>query len=411
MSTGSSFSKLPFLDGEQLIEDLETLSTIGRSDAGGLLRVAFGEADMAGRAWVASQLRALGLNVTTDAAGNTLARYPGTQDLPAIAIGSHTDTVPHGGMYDGALGVLAGLACLRALHAAQIRLRHPVELINFVAEEATMAGGTLGSHAIAGSLDRATLDQPAWDGQLVRTHLTNAGLNPDKIGEAQIDPSRCAAFLELHVEQGETLTKEGLSIGVVEGIVGIRRYLVTYTGYANHAGTTTMDRRQDALVAAAPFIPFVRETALQYGIVGTIGTLAISPGAPNVIPGKVVMNLEIRGLDDGVLDRAEEELGSHATGAGATFARLSSKPPVQSDPRLLDALGRACQTLELSYRRMPSGAGHDAMNMAALCPMAMLFVPSRDGVSHSPDEYTAPEDCINGAQVLLAGLLEIDQIL
>ena len=402
---------LPFLDGEQLLEDLETLGQIGRSAEGGLLRIAFNEADMAGRRWVAEQLATLGLSVATDAAGNTRAWYAGTEDLPAIAIGSHTDTVPHGGLYDGALGVLAGLAALRALQNAGIRLRHPVELINFVAEEATMAGGTLGSHALVGSLNPATLDQPAWDGQLVRSHLLNAGIDPDQIGAAVVDPGRYAAFLELHVEQGETLAAHNIAIGVVEGIVGIRRYLVTYTGYANHAGTTTMDRRQDALVAAAPLIPYVRETALRHGIVGTIGTLEIQPGAPNVIPGKVIMNLEIRGLDDAVLDQAEGELRTFAEAAGAVFAPLSDKPPVQSDPRLLDALSTACEELNLAYRRMPSGAGHDAMNMAALCPMAMLFVPSKNGVSHSPDEYTAPQDCINGAHLLLAGLMRIDQIL
>ncbi len=402
---------LPFLDGEQLIEDLETLGQIGLSDQGGLLRVAFSPADMAGRRWVADQFAALGVTVTTDAAGNTLARYGGSADLPAIAIGSHTDTVPHGGKYDGALGVLSGLAVLRALHSAGIRLRHPIEIINFVAEEATMAGGTLGSHALVGSLDLRTLDQPAWDGQLVRSHLANAGLAADRIGEAQVQPNRYAAFLELHVEQGETLEAEGLAVGVVEGIVGIRRYLVTYTGYANHAGTTTMDRRQDALVAAAPLVTFVRETALKHGIVGTIGTLAIEPGAPNVIPGKVVMNLEIRGLDDRILDRAEAELQAKVATDGGLLTPLSAKTPVQADPRLLDAFDAACDDLALSYQRMPSGAGHDAMNMAALCPMGMLFVPSQNGVSHSPDEYTAPQDCINGAQVLLAGLLKIDEIL
>jgi N-carbamoyl-L-amino-acid hydrolase len=402
---------LPFLDGEQLLEDLETLGQIGHSDAGGLLRVAFNAADMAGRRWVAEQLTALGLTVTTDAAGNTLARYPGTADLPAIAIGSHTDTVPHGGKYDGALGVLAGLAVVRALDAAGVRLRHPLEIINFVAEEATMAGGTLGSLALTGTFNRATLDQPAWDGQPVRTHLTAAGLVPDQIGEARVDPNRYAAFLELHIEQGGRLEAEGLAVGVVEGIVGIRRYLVTYTGYANHAGTTPMDQRRDALVAAAPFIPFVRETALHHGIVGTIGTVEIAPGAPNVIPGKVTMNLEIRGLDEAVLDRAEAALRARIERDGATVTRLSAKAAVQSDPRLLDALDAACDELGLRHRRMPSGAGHDAMNMAALCPMAMLFVPSQNGVSHSPDEYTAPQDCVNGAQVLLAALLQIDQLI
>lgn len=402
---------LPFLDGEQLLEDLETLGQIGRAAAGGLERIAFSPADWAGRRWVAQQMQALGMTVSTDAAGNTMGRYPGlVEDLPAIALGSHTDTVPQGGVYDGALGVLGGLACIRALHAAQQRLRHPLVLINFSAEEATMAGGTLGSYALTGLLNPQVIDGEAWDGQLVRTHLQRIGLDPSQLHTAQQPVGSYAAFLELHIEQGATLEARQLPIGIVEGIVGIRRYLVTFYGYANHAGTTTMDRRQDALVAAAPFITLVREVAVAHGIVGTIGKLTVLPGAPNVIPGKVEVHLEIRGLVDDVLDQAEAQLRAAAQAAHAAFAAVSNKPPVQSDPRLLSAIAAACADLALPALTMPSGAGHDAMNMAALCPMAMIFVPSQAGVSHSPDEYTAPDACINGVRVLLATLLNLDEI-
>ena len=401
---------MPFLDGEQLLEDLETLGQIGRSPEGGLLRIAFSPADQEGRRWVAQQMASLDLQVTIDAAGNTIGRYPGTEILPAIAFGSHTDTVPQGGLYDGALGVLAGLACLRALHSANQRLRHPIELINFTAEEATMGGGTLGSYALSGLLNLAIINHPAWDGQLVRSHLQQAGIDPTHIQTAKRDAQSYAAFLELHIEQGATLEAEGLPIGIVEGIVGIRRYLVTFHGYANHAGTTTMARRQDALVAAAPFITAVRDVAIAHGIVGTIGKVTVLPGAPNVIPGQVEIHLEIRGLDETVLDRAEQQLRQYAEAAQATFAALSNKPPVQSDPRLLAAIADSCAALELPYLTMPSGAGHDAMNMAALCPIAMIFVPSQNGVSHSPDEYTAPEACVNGARVLLATLLKVDEV-
>lgn len=403
---------LPFLDGEQLLEDLEVLGQIGRVPAGGLERIAFSPTDGEGRRWVAQQMSRLGMAVHTDAAGNTIGRYPGTeQTLPAIALGSHTDTVPQGGIYDGALGILGGLACIRALQEAQQRLRHPLVLINFSAEEATMAGGTLGSYALTGLLNPAVIDGIAWDGQPVRTHLQNASLEPSRLHEAHQTAGNYAAFLELHIEQGATLEARGLPIGIVEGIVGIRRYLVTFHGYANHAGTTTMDRRQDALVAAAPFITLVREVAVAHGIVGTIGKLTVLPGAPNVIPGKVEVHLEIRGLTDGVLDQAEAQLQAAAHTAHADFAAVSNKPPVQSDPRLLSAIAAACAELGLPALPMPSGAGHDAMNMAALCPMAMIFVPSQAGVSHSPDEYTAPEACVNGARVLLATLLKLDEIL
>lgn len=402
---------LPFLDGEQLLEDLETLGQIGRSAAGGVDRIAFSPTDWEGRQWVAHQMRALGMTVSTDAAGNTLGRYAGTEAaLPAIAMGSHTDTVPQGGIYDGALGVLGGLACIRALHAAQQRLRHPLVLINFTAEEATMAGGTLGSYALTGALNPAVIDGVAWDGQTVRTHLQTIGLDPDEVHTAQQSANNYAAFLELHIEQGATLEAHQLPIGIVEGIVGIRRYLVTFYGYANHAGTTTMDRRQDALVAAAPFITLVRDIAVAHGIVGTIGKLTVLPGAPNVIPGKVEVHLEIRGLADVTLDQAETQLRSAAQAANADFVAVSNKPPVQSDPRLLAAIAQACEELALPALPMPSGAGHDAMNMAALCPMAMIFVPSQQGVSHSPDEYTTPEACVDGVRVLLATLLKVDAI-
>ena len=403
---------LPFLDSEQLLEDLETLGQIGRAAAGGLERIAFSPADWAGRHWVAQQMQALGMTVHMDAAGNTIGRYPGlVEALPAIALGSHTDTVPQGGVYDGALGVLGGLACIRALHAAQQRLRHPLVLINFSAEEATMAGGTLGSYALTGLLNPQVIDGEAWDGQLVRTHLQTIGLDPSQLHTAQQPVGNYAAFLELHIEQGATLEARQLPIGIVEGIVGIRRYLVTFHGYANHAGTTNMDRRQDALVAAAPFITLVREVAVAHGIVGTIGKLTVLPGAPNVIPGKVEVHLEIRGLTDDVLDQAEAQLQAAAHAAHAAFAAVSNKPPVQSDPRLLTAIAAACADLALPALTMPSGAGHDAMNMAALCPMAMIFVPSQAGVSHSPDEYTAPDACINGVRVLLATLLNLDEVL
>jgi N-carbamoyl-L-amino-acid hydrolase len=200
-------------------------------------------------------------------------------------------------------------------------------------------------------------------------------------------------------------------IGIVEGFVGIRRYAVTFQGYANHAGTTPMHRRQDALVAAAPFITFVRDLAVAHAIVGTIGALTVQPGAPNVIPGRVELIVETRGLDPAVLDQVESALGERARHAGARIAAVVSKPPVRADPGVVGALVAACDALGLAALRMPSGAGHDAMCMAALCPQAMIFVPSQGGVSHSPDEYTTPEDCVNGARVLLAGLLRLEELL
>ncbi len=403
-------SPVPSINGNRLLQDLETLAQIGRGADGGVTRVAYSPADREGRAWVQAQMQEAGLTVRTDAAGNTIGLYPGREPLPPIALGSHTDTVPSGGRYDGALGVLGALAGVRALREAGLRLRHPVEIINFAAEEATMSEGTLGSQAMAGLLKPRLIHQLAWDGRPVSVHLSEAGLDPAALGEARRPAGSLAAYLELHIEQGGILEAAAIPIGVVEGIVGIRRYTAGFYGFANHAGTTPMVGRRDALVMAAPFITQVRDVAVRRGIVGTIGSLRVQPGAPNVIPGYVELDVETRSLRESELDAAEAELAGLAAAAGAEWRQVGRKPPVESHPRLLAALGAACEELGLPYRRMPSGAGHDAMCIAAIAPQAMLFVPSRGGISHSPQEFTGPEECVNGARVLLAALLKLDEM-
>lgn len=399
------------IDGDRLVRDLETLAAIGADAQGGVTRIAYSREDREGREWVRAEFAALGLSETTDSAGNDTWVYPGTESgLAPIALGSHTDTVPNGGRYDGALGVLSALAVVRALYQENRRLRHPVEVINFAAEEATMSGATFGSRAMAGTLAPDVVNHRAWDSRTVADHLRDAGLDPDRVTAARRTDGP-AAFLELHIEQGRRLETQRKPIGVVEGIAGIRRYEVTVNGYANHAGTTLMQDRQDALVMAAPYILQVKSVAEQHGIVGTVGKMDILPGSPNVIPGQVIINLEIRGLDEGVLDLAERQLEEEAGKLQAAFVQTSNKPPVDSDPLLVQALVAACEDNGYAYARMASGAGHDAMCMADLAPQAMLFVPSRNGVSHSPDEYTPPEDCVAGAQVLGTALLYLDGML
>lgn len=399
------------LDGEALLQDLEDLGAIGVTPNGGLNRLAFNPADRAGREWVATRMRELGMKVITDPAGNTIATLPGSDPhLRPIALGSHTDTVPDGGRYDGALGVLAALACVRTLRGAGFQTRHPLVVINFTGEEATLGGGTFGSRAMTGQLDPATLNQPAWDGRPADEILREAGVDPVGILQARHQAGSLAAFLELHIEQGGRLEAADIPIGVVEGIVGIRRYGVTVPGTANHAGTTPMDQRDDALVKAAPFILAVRDVATAQKIVGTVGTLHVRPGASNVIPGRVELTCEIRGLDEAVLDRAADELARRAAALGAEWRMLSRKEAVACDRDLQAAIVAACKELGLAHRRMPSGAGHDAMCMAAIAPTAMIFVPSQGGISHAPAEYTAPEACVAGARVLLAALLQIDAL-
>lgn len=399
------------INRDQFFTDFEALRQIGLQADGAVHRVAYSEADLAARQWLKERLTQLGLTAVDDAVGNTIAHYPGTSDLAPIGIGSHTDTVPMGGAYDGALGVVAALAVVEALHKANKRLRHPVELINFAAEEATMAGGTTGSQAMAGIFNLATLDKQAWDGQLVRHHLRAAGLDPAQIGTAERAVGSFAAFLELHIEQSQQLETTGADIAVVDSFVGIRRYGVRFDGQANHAGTTPMAERQDALVQAAPMISFINELAVELGIVGTIGRFQVYPGAPNVIPERVEMIVEIRGAETAVLDQARELIVQQASRLGGQAETVVEKPPVAADGIIQQAIRQACQKLDLTTHDMSSGAGHDAMNMGLLCPTGIFFVPSKAGISHSKDEYTSPEDCLNGAQTYLEAILALDVLL
>jgi N-carbamoyl-L-amino-acid hydrolase len=397
---------VPELDGARLLSDLDHLATIGAGPAGGVSRVAYSPADVEARGWVRETMLGLGMEVRRDEALNVIGRYPGAEPgLKALALGSHTDTVPDGGRFDGALGVVAALACVRALHAAGIRPRHPVEVIDFAAEEATLGTPTLGSLAMTGGLPSEALALPAWDGRPAAAHLRDAGMDPRGLARA-VRPRRVlAAYLELHVEQGGVLEAAGVPIGVVEGIVGIRRFAVAFAGQANHAGTTPMAARQDALVMAAPFVLGVRDAAVEAGVVGTVGVLRVRPGVPSIVPGRVELEAEIRGLDETALDRVEARLGE----LGGDLRRTTAKPGVRSDPTVLGAVEAACDGLGLARRRMVSGAGHDAMVIGRLVPQGMIFVPSRGGVSHSPEEFTPPERCVDGAQALLAALLELDR--
>ncbi|MFK7803591.1 MAG: M20 family metallo-hydrolase [Anaerolineae bacterium] len=401
----------PEINEEQFLADLEALRQIGLQPDGAVHRVGYSPADSEAREWLMERFRDMGIEPTIDAAGNTLAYYPGDGRAAPIGIGSHSDTVPYGGAYDGALGVVAALAVIEALYKADVRLNHPLEWINFAAEEATMAGGTTGSQAMTGIFNPAVLDKAAWDGQPVRQHIEAAGLKPEKLLDAAKAAGTFSAFLELHIEQSDRLEKANLPIAIVDGFVGIRRYAVRFDGTANHAGTTPMGAREDALVMAAPMIRFVRDLAVELGIVGTIGDFKVFPGAPNVIPERADMIVEIRGLDAKVLDEAQKLVQKEAESLGGSFDPVVIKPPVTADAVVRDAIGLACAKLELETLTMASGAGHDAMNMSLLCPQGMFFVPSKDGISHSKQEFTSAADCVNGAKVMLETILQLDKML
>ena len=400
------------VDGPWVIRVLDDLAKFGADPGGGISRPAYSSADLEARAWLEEVMAAVGLEVAVDGARNTIGRTAtSSTGVPAIALGSHTDTVPNGGRYDGALGVVAAIAAAKAMLESDTSLLHSVEVLNFAGEEPTLDGGTVGSRAMAGVLPDDFFSSAGYGDMPTAEIIHRAGLSRAGVLSARRARGDLAGYLELHIEQGGVLEAAGTSIGGVQGIVGIRRYLLVSVGQANHAGTTGMARRDDALVRAAPFVSAVRDIAIRHGIVGTVGTVDVSPGAANIIPGEVRMSIEIRGLQNHVLDAAETALRDGAAARGCSIEDVSRKDPVLCDPRLRAAVEEAARQWGYSYRSLASGAGHDATAMANICPVGMLFVPSAGAVSHAPEEYTTPEDCVRGAQTLLGAALALDAVL
>ncbi|MGH9955826.1 MAG: M20 family metallo-hydrolase, partial [Pyrinomonadaceae bacterium] len=352
--------------------------------------------------------------VSVDAAGNIIGRRAGKESgLKPLLFGSHVDTVPEGGNYDGVVGSLGAIEVAQTLAEENVATRHPLELIIFQNEE----GGLIGSRAIDGELTERELDLVSRSGKTIREGTKFIGGDPTQIASVRRRPGDIAAYLELHIEQGGTLDKEKINIGIVEGIVGINWWDVTIEGFANHAGTTPMNQRQDALLAAARFIEAVNQTVT--GVsgrqVGTVGRIQSLPGAPNVIPGKVILSLELRDLDaakiktlyERIFARAQEIAQSSQT--KFDFREINVNVPAPTDPRIRRLIDESAKQLGLTTRLMPSGAGHDAQDMARLAPVGMIFVPSIGGISHSPREFSRPEDIANGANVLLHTLLKLDR--
>jgi len=401
---------------ERLLSVLEELGEIGKTPDGGVDRVAFSEADLKGRAFFMKRMEEAGLAVTIDAAGNIVGRREGSvKGIPPIVIGSHLDSVPNGGRYDGALGAAAGLECAAVLKEAGALLRHPLEIIIFTDEE----GGLIGSKALVGELEAKALEIRTQAGISVREGIIAVGGDPSRLGEIARGKGAIAAYLEIHIEQGGVLDGKRIPIGVVEGIVGIARWEVAIDGFANHAGTTPMDRRHDALLAAAHLIAAVNRAVTERPgrQVGTVGRIRVEPGAVNVIPGRAGMSLELRDLDadkiHGIFERIEEEAGKIAvnTGTKIGFTAIEERTlPALTDERIRAVIEEAAEELGLASLRLPSGAGHDAQSIARIAPIGMIFIPSAGGISHSPLEFSSPEDVRDGASVLLETLLRIDRI-
>ena len=402
------------VNGERLLRRLAQLRQVGASEHGGVTRLAFSPADLEARGLVGRWMIDAGLTVETDAATNLIGRSaigPG-----AIVSGSHLDTVVNGGWLDGAYGVVAAIEVAQSLRDAGHQLIHPYVCIAFANEEG--ANGTVaftGSHALAGHPDAIETDRADDDGIALHDRIRTAGGEPERMASAALQPGDIAAMVELHIEQGPVLEHEGATIGVVEGITGRGNVLVAIQGTANHAGTTPMDLRHDAAVAAARIILEIDDLARSGWVrTATSGHIQIRPNVRNVVPGEAVIACDIRDIDVRRIDEAIVELqrrcGEVAT-ATATAIELSIEARLVGaacDPLLMKLITDSTVSLGLSHRALTSGAGHDSQVMAHLTPIGMVFVPSIGGVSHNPTEDTRPDDLVAGANVLLRTIVSFD---
>ena len=402
------------VNSKRLMDHILALAEFGKNPQGGASRVAYSDADKQGREYVLGLLRDAKLDVGIDAAGNLVGRRAGIAgNLNPLLIGSHIDTVPEGGNYDGVVGSMGAIEVAQTLAENNVRTLHPLEVVIFQNEE----GGLIGSRAMDGELTEKELDLVSRSGKTIREGIKFIGGDVAKLAEVRRHKGDIAAYLELHIEQGGILDSEKINIGVVEGIVGINWWDVTIEGFANHAGTTAMNNRQDALLAAAKFIEAVNRivTSVPGRQVGTVGRINALPGAPNVIPGKVVLSLELRDLDVAKINMLFEKIQAEAQKIASDsktkfdFKEINVNIPAPTDPQIRSLISVAARELGLTTKLMPSGAGHDAQDMARLGPVGMIFVPSVGGISHSPREFSRPEDITNGANVLLHTLLKLDK--
>ncbi len=401
------------VNGARLNSWLTAFDSIGRT-ATGINRVAYSPADLAGRAFTLDLFRQAGLTPRIDAAGNIIARLEGTDAaLKPILIGSHVDSVTDGGNFDGPVGSFGAIEVARSLREQGVRLRHPLDVVVWQNEE----GGTIGSKLLIGELSDADLDKVARSGKTIREGIGLVGGDVSRLREAVKKKGDIACYMELHIEQGGLLEKAGLQIGVVQGIVGLRWSEVTITGFANHAGATPMDQRHDAMLAAAKFTVAVNDaiTSEPGRQVATVGRLNVLPNTTNVIPGEVVLTVDLRDLDAARLARFQqrfEQLGQQigaATGTSFAFKSLTDSTPALANPQVMDWIESSAVSLGLTRQRMPSGAGHDAQEVSHIAPMGMIFVPSVGGISHSPKEFSRAEDITRGADVLLNAVIAADK--
>jgi N-carbamoyl-L-amino-acid hydrolase len=387
------------------------MAEVGATAGGGSHRVALTDEDAAGQALFTKWARASGCTVTRDAIGNLFAARPGADpDLPAVLVGSHLDTQPNGGRFDGAVGVLAALEIVRTLADAGVETAAPVVVVSWANEEGARFPLPLtGSSVFAGTLAAAEAEaQHALDGPTFGSELDRLGLR----GTDGIDPRRVDSYFELHIEQNTVLERSGTDVGVVERGQGIKALEVKLTGQPAHAGTTKMEERSDALVAAARVVERAQKLGRSTGTLLTVGRLDVRPNSRAVVPGDVTLVVDVRDEDPGRLGEAADAIAREipelaaADGVTATVELALEIPVTVFDRECGDAVRRACDELGLSTMPLVSGAGHDAMSLARIVPTALVFIPCRDGISHHPDEYSSPEQVVRGCDALLGAVLQ-----
>jgi allantoate deiminase len=405
------------IDGERLWRRIFDLGEIGKQEGGGVIRLSFTDEERAAKDRVTSYMEEAGLSVYEDAAGNLFGRREGRNPgSPVVLVGSHVDSVYNGGNFDGPLGVLAGIETLHAIEEQGIETEHPIEVVAFSDEEgARFSFGMIGSRALAGKLtpeDLTTYEDGS--GVSIAGAMRAYRLNPEKISDAARADGSVKAYVELHIEQGRVLENEDLPVGIVTGIAGAVWLRFALAGETGHAGSTPMNLRHDALAAAAEIMGVIEAEAAKTGsTVGTVGQLDLEPGGINIIPGRVEFSLDLRDIDEGIRDGVEgrilEEAGETCQRRGVQMevGELQRLPPAPCSGPPRDAAERACERLGIRPFALPSGAGHDGMQLTDLCPVGMIFVRSKDGVSHNPHEWSSQEDCTTGGNILYHAVLDL----
>lgn len=404
---------------ERIKEDIVALAQFSATAGNGVTRLSYTKEHAQARDYIVDKMKQAGLDVRQDPVGNLIGRRKGSNDeLPAIAVGSHFDSVRNGGRFDGVAGIVAGLEVARLLKTNNLQLQHPYEVIAIVEEEGSrFNSGIFGGKVISGLAKQEDLDiLKDSDGITIRQAMLDFGLEPEKLAEAARSRSDLGAFFELHIEQGPVLEAEDLQIGLVDTIVGIHAFELTIAGRPDHAGTTPMMLRSDALVAASKIVLALNNAASQLidRSVATVGKIQIQPGSVNVVPGKAVFTVEIRSANSESIDWIKEQVQNEINSLKAEGFSVSSTPlmdlkPTRLSTKLMRCLEESAEKMNIDFLKLPSGAGHDSMCIAQITDTAMLFVPSKDGRSHCPEEFTEYSAIQTGCDILYQAVLSLDK--